>query len=369
MKRLIVGTYCFLTKIHLIDLKGKLEMKYSYVRNHFDHIIIDYNKNTKIKIAQDGLVYLDTTDFTKTPLEWYNILREGVLKKVVMEDDELSFRQMILKKEPVIIVITDSFDKKIFESTGRKYDYTMKASYGTKHYGQGLVVFEKMKLTKLKTEELIETQLFFADYQEFARRLLEYNQAIWDEVSNVRMREQLRFKDIPNMINDLVEYKRVIGTAISHIQLIDHFLERRKTYCNIRKELDELKLYDYDELKVLNKYVKSQFYSTKEHIMSTVRLTEDLYKENEQKEFNILQVIFAVGTIAAIVSLGAMPGARLYMEITGNTVAGEMISFNTPDLIFWTIISISIGIFLFVLLNYFFLSAKKLRIVSLFKKE
>jgi uncharacterized membrane protein YjfL (UPF0719 family) len=98
-------------------------------------------------------------------------------------------------------------------------------------------------------------------------------------------------------------------------------------------------------------------------------LVQFLYKENEQKEFNILQVIFAIGTIATIVSLGAMPGAKIFMNIIDNQIVGEVVSFNFITLILWTFVSVLVGVIMFVLLNYLFLSAKKLKIVELIKKK
>ena len=368
MDRLIVGTYAFLTKIHLLELKQKITRPYTYVRDHYDHILIPYDETTRIKIAQDGLIYIDTTDFTRTPEEWHGILRHEVLEHLVSDDDESFFKTMLLTKRPSIILITKD-GTKAFERYNRVRDYTIRTRFVTKHYGQGLVVYEHLTLKGKKREELIETQLFFADYQELARSLLAHNQELWDEVTTSRRREQFRFKEIPLMISSLIEHKRRVTTAMMTIEQIDEFLARRADTCTIQRELTALKLYDFDELRALSRYIKSQYQATQEHISSTITLTEDLYKENEQKELNILQVIFAVGTIAAIVSLGAMPGATLFLEITGNTVSGDLISFSTTDMIFWTAISIVIGVVLFIALNYFFLSAKKLRIVSLIKKR
>jgi hypothetical protein len=367
MDRLIIGTYAFLTKIHLLALKDRITRPYTYVRADYDHLIIPYDTKTRIKVAQDGLVYLDTTDTSKTPDEWYEILKDELLNHLIAHDEEAFFNKLLITKHPAIIALTDTNGSVLYERYGRERDYTVKTRFVTKHYGHGLVVYENLTLKGKKREELIETQLFFADYQELARHLLAHNQDIWNKVSTTRRREQFRFKDIPLMINELIEDRRLVTTAMLTIEHIDDFLARRCATCTISKELEALKLNDFDELRVLTKYVHNQYSTTKEHISSTITLTEDLYKENEQKELNILQVIFAVGTIATIVSLGAMPGATLLLEITGNTVSGDIVSFSTIDLIFWTIISITIGIGLFIALNYFFLTAKKLRIVSLIK--
>lgn len=367
MDRMIIGAYMFLTKIHLLELKQRLTLPHRYVRDTYDHLIITYDERTTIKVTQDGLVYLDTTS-ERDPDEWYAILKQEVLGHLV-NDEEAYFKRALTSKRAAIIILTNKSGTALYERYARGYDYTIRTPFATKHYGDGLVVYEKLTLKGKKREELLETQLFFADYQELVRELLTHNTAIWSKVSDTRKREQFRFKEIPLMINELIEDKRLVSTAMENIAQIESFLSRRESTCTIRSELEKLKLYDFAELRALNAYVRSEYYATREHITSTITLTEDLYKENEQKELNILQVIFAVGTIATIVSLGAMPGAKLFLTISGNEVVGDLVSFSPIDLVFWTAISIITGVALFIALNHFFLSAKKLRIVSLIKRE
>ena len=368
MPQLYIGIHAYLTKIHLLGLKEQIGMPFKYVRADFDKIIITVDKKTTVTVSQDGLILLKTSSSPENIDKWHGwLLRHIVAKLMVLDEEDAFFKNILQKNRPTIVYIGGK--KSDFEKLGKKLDYSIKSQHMTKHYGDGLVVIENMKLKGVKLEEYLATQVFFCDYQAIVQELINYNKQLWQKVTSVRARGTYRFKELPPIIDELLEEKRMCTVITKRIEQLDDFIMERKSKCTIKNVLDPLKLYDFDEMVRLNNYVRDQLLMTNEYISSTMSLIEFIYKDNEQKELNILQVIFAVGTIATVVSLGAMPGAKLFLEMQGNTIVGEMVAFSSNDLIFWTIISVVIGIVLFMILNYFFLSAKKLRIVSLLKDK
>ena len=85
-------------------------------------------------------------------------------------------------------------------------------------------------------------------------------------------------------------------------------------------------------------------------------LQQSVETMNEEKEMKLLQVIFLIGVIASILTLGAMPGAKITLYNPDGSLAatGNMVSFDLGDLINFGIAAIIFSIVFFVLFNYIY---------------
>jgi len=363
--KVIIGIYAFLTKLHLIELKQKLDVPFTYIRSDFDHIIIDIDDNSKAYVYQDGLCYIETNSYNEKKF-WVNWIKKNIFSKMLELNDDPFYQEILSKKDYSMIVINSKKD--VFKELNLEKDYAISSKNIVKSYGSGLAVFEST-LTQKKLSELVQIQLIFQDYQTLIREMLNYNKSNWNEVYQLRSKKKYFYKDLPLLINKLFEQKRLFGSLLSGIGKLDDFIVLRESKTSISSLLNVLKLNDFNEMKALNNYVHDQLVMTKEYIDSSINLINFLYKENEQKEFNILQVIFAIGTIASLIALGAMPGSKISLFQTNSGFEGNLISFDRSDLFFWSIVSIVSGIAIFMILNFLFLHAKKFRIVTLIGKD
>jgi len=365
---IIIGGYIYITKLHFIHLKNKI--KHKYFRQDFDYIIAKTDMG-ELSFYQDGLVLLkfdgEFSDIEK---------REKWLKKFILENIEISnshhsdFLNTLFSKKLSIVIINPKGDiKELYKKANKKFDYEIKSKKIIKTYGEGLITYRDIKLSKSQLDNLIIYQTIFSEFHNTIRLLLTKNQEISDEVELLRKQEELKFKEIPQLIDKLIEKRRFLKIFQKKIMQFDDFILQREHSCPIIKILKDIKLNDFKELIRLSYYLKDELDTTITAIDSTIELTQFRYNENSQKEMNILQVIFAVGTIATIVGLGAMPGAKIFLTMSGSEITGKLISFNMQDLVIWTIISISAGIIVFGILNYVFLYTKKVRIVKLFKNN
>ncbi len=369
--------YIFITKVHFLAFKDviedKLKLNFEYIRGNFDTIILHPDPKRIVRVSQDGLIYLEYDGQLKNIDKEYDWLKKYVLEKFeLLDEEDLFFSKIILQKPPSILIYSSKkipSIEAIYSPLCRSVDYKLSTNYLTKHYGDGCAVFEGCKLRGEKLYDLIETQLIFMEYQELSKYVLNYNLKTWKEMTILRKRDTFKFKELPTMISNLLEKQREISAIYRRINQSDDFLMQRQDTCKIPKILDTLEMHDFTEMIRLKNYIQDQLGMTKDYIDSTIKQIEYVYKDNESKEMNILQVIFAIGTIAAIVSLGAMPGAELVLNVVGDSITGEIISFDMATLFFWTAISIIIGIGLFVLLNFSFMHVKKLRIVTFLRRK
>lgn len=365
---MVIGVYTYLTKLHFLELKERLA--HTYIRDDFDRIIVTTPEG-EVTIAQDGLIYLRTERPVEELERLERWLKENVLRDIAeLEGKESSFTRILLASRPTVILLEPGPEiKELYRRLSRKYDYEIASPHLTKTYGEGLITYRDIALHGERLRHLIEYQLLLAEYQDLARELLHHNERIDKEIKRLRQREEIRYRELPEIINVLMDRRQEVNGILKKVEQLDDFLEQRGERCRIRDLLEALKLHDFTEMVRLNNYVRDQFDLTMRYIASTIELSEFVYKENEQKELNILQVIFAIGTIATIVSLGAMPGAQLFLTISGDAVSGEIVSFDGQTLLVWTVISVVIGLLLFLALNYLFLYAKKVRIIKPFRRR
>ncbi|MCF7861009.1 hypothetical protein K9M79_02095 [Candidatus Woesearchaeota archaeon] len=389
VSKIIVGRLFFLTKIHLLKIKKHLREEgftVKYIRDDFDFIEIIHNK-VKYIVTQDGLVYgiRNLTKIVDNVAELNHFIIEVIYKDILQMHvlDTLLIRKLVKKVPEVLIFDSSMNDQKadgLFKSLGRNHDYTISITKPfriKKYYGNGLAVFKYVfkslqRNRKLKT--LLESQIVLSDYQNIIPYLVSEYHDIWRQVTDVRNKSQLRMKELPQLIDQLLEAERQIKHTMSQLQQFDNFIAERQRIVIQNKDetiLKNLKLFDFDEMINLNDYVNEQWIMARDYVHSTLTLIDTIYKENSQKEMTLLQVIFAVGTIATIVSLGAMPGARFFFTdpLTNKAVAGQLIAFSLPDLARWSMISIAIGIASFYIVNKFYMNSKKLKIVNLIRSK
>ncbi len=338
--RIVVGMYLYLTKVALLDLKSKLEMPYTYVRDYYDSIVLNPDKTSTLKMTQDGLVYLSFQGQIEDIPKWYDWIKKEIVSKIELLDEEDIFYQTLLNEKPPTIIILPGKEKldtvDAFRKANRKFDYEIKTPKVHKEYGDGLVIFRNTKISEQDINSLIEHQIILADYQNLARRLLKYNKGYWESISEIRRKEKYVYKDLPELTDSLMDKRHNIDSVIHRIKQLDDTLESRNSRCFIKNILAPLKMDDYTEMIGLNNYLIDQFEMTKDYVSSTVELIHMLYQENEQKEFNILQVIFAIGTIASLVGLAGISDDEFVITQSGNQIIGQMFTFDVQSLIFWT---------------------------------
>lgn len=364
----IIGVHVYFTKLHFLDLKRKFE--HEYIPDIYHSIFIKTEWGT-IKITRDGLIYLRTKIMIEDINKVYSWIKSNVLSQISSFDEEDTFFMNFLLKEKPSIIVFDPIEQvpEVYEKLGRKCDYTVKTKKLTKSVGQGLVIYKNAKYSDSEMKDLLEYQLLMSEYQTLIQDLLLYNKGLSKEISALRKKQKLRYKELPNIINTLVDRKREISFMLKKVGQLGEFIKERLEKCKIVDILEDTKSNNLPEMIRLNGYLKDQFEINQDYIVHTIELAQFIYRENEQKELNILQILFATSAIAAIMSLGAMPGARLFMNIGGEEVVGEIVAFSIRELITWTFISIVIGVFLFIFLNFVFLYAKKTRLVHLFDRK
>jgi len=82
----------------------------------------------------------------------------------------------------------------------------------------------------------------------------------------------------------------------------------------------------------------------------------------EQREMKLLQAIFLVGVIASMLTLGAMPGAKINLYTPDGVLAatGSIASFKLEDFLLFGFTALSVSLLLFLLFNFMYIKLTRL---------
>lgn len=229
----------------------------------------------------------------------------------------------------------------------------------------------KVKIVKesqktLPSFSLFEYVVFFEEYKQFFEIALRAHRSLWSAVSKIRDKNEIRYKDLPNIRDTLLDIQRDIIFIKSRLNQLDGYMRAREKLASkqVLMELKKVKEYNFETLRNAKEYFKELFDMTEKHANTTLDLVSSLYRENEQKELTTLQIIFIVGVVASIISLGAMPGSNIIItDTSGNMVySAQLSSFDFKQLVYFGSITLLGGAIVFYLLHFIFKSAKRFKL-------
>lgn len=217
--------------------------------------------------------------------------------------------------------------------------------------------------------ELVRYLVFLRDYKQQLEKLLNAHRQMWEEVTTIREHDTVHFSDLPKFRDDLLNLTKDISFFKSRLAQMDIYIKKRM------EALDELlkrslaKDYVSEELSSLldaHEYFVDLWEMTENYANSTFDLISLLYQENEQKEINMLQIIFIIGVLASLLTLGAMPGANLtFRNSFGEVIArGQLESFSLLSFVQFGSIAFITSVVVYYVLHLAFTRVKRLRVLD-----
>lgn len=217
--------------------------------------------------------------------------------------------------------------------------------------------------------EVVRHFIFLRDFKDQLERLLHAHRQIWDEITAIREKETVHFSDLPNFRDSLLNLSKDISFFKSRLAQMDLYIKKRMNVMEDVLGETSLKQYIEDELSSLfdaHEYFTDLWEMTDNYANSTFELITFLYQENEQKEINVLQVIFIIGVLASLLTLGAMPGANLtFRNAAGQIIGqGQLESFSLVSFLQFGSIAFITSVVVYYILHFSFTRLKKLRVVD-----
>ena len=225
---------------------------------------------------------------------------------------ELAKIELIL---PYIIVASEADEKEIKELFSELGD-SVRSSAGTPeislYFGTELflLVVKEFKKEDIQPEEIIKYLIFFREFATQLNGYLQAHRTIWEDISQIRSKPALRFRDFPEIRNSLMGIKQTLSFVEARLGQMENFIKIRQSRAK-EKGLDGvlrlLSIYEFDTLCNTHSYITDLWKMTKDYADSTFSLLGMFYQENIQREVDALKLITIISLAAALFRLSFLP--------------------------------------------------------------
>ncbi len=365
IKTLVTGSWFPRTKLHLkeyftflrsgtthLPLDGRkvktLQKKLAptgvaYVGGRFDKVVADLDGHA-VEYFEDGLLLIGRK--TQDAVAGIDDLRKfydhrmvpalGLIYSVGTPVITPTFKHAALR--PVIIIAGPAPEREVADlaaKCGETVHFTARRGEVAVHYADNLVFI--CGADEDFSRRLAGMILLSREYEHKLRHFLDTHRTVWEEIEQLRARQALALRELPAIRDRLLDYHRDFSVLRARLNQMDSYLDERRSEADDSGQAEALRgleAYRFAKLKSATRYVDRLWEMLEDYLRSTVEITGLMYQENLQKEINFQQFIFLLGSVAAVLALGSIAGASLYMfDPDGGIMAtGSIRSFALADL-------------------------------------
>lgn len=185
---------------------------------------------------------------------------------------------------------------------------------------------------------IIDELILAREYEHRLKQYFEMHRQMWERIAEIQRRTSIPSHELPNIRDQLLIYRRDMAIVKARMGQMTGYLDERRDEIDdlgLTEDLRAVEAYRFDKLASSTLYVTRLWDMLQEYLDSTVQITGFFYQENLQKEINIQQFIFLVGSVAAVIGLGTITGTNLVLfSAEGQSLyRGFMSSFNAAALL------------------------------------
>lgn len=274
---------------------------------------------------------------------------------------------------PVIIVVRQTNDQDVTDlmsNLGDATHFIARSPERTVHFADNHIVIVDDKGDDDFNIRLAGEYVFFREYEHKLKHFLDLHRTVWEAIEKMRSKDALTLKDLPSVRDRLLDFQRDLSVLRARLAQMDAYLDERHAQIDdlgLAQTMRQLEAYRFAKMRIATKYMERLWSMLDDYINSTVTITGLMYQENLQKEINFQQFVFLLGSIAAIIALGALPGSTLALfGPDGKLVSsGKIVSFGLPGLMLYGGIAFLGTLIIFAVIRPLISSFKRIRATSL----
>lgn len=346
IEKIYIGTWFQRTNLHLREFfyflqtgKSNLDLDQSELNTFFkklrpikvhweekeifDSVFAKFD-NLEIVFFEDGLILLKK-DYQELEKD-LRILKEFYEKKFSPAVSYLYSLGAPLPKKlaktelilPYIIVVSKAEKREVRDLFSEIKD-SLQSSVNTSglsiYFGSKAFILNlKTKKEDIQIEEIIKYFIFFREFSAQLDGYLRAHRTIWEDISKIRSKPVLRFRDFPGVRNSLMEIKQTLSFVEARLAQMENFMTIRKERAKekgLDKILRSLSIYQFGTLTNAHQYMISLWQMTKDYADSTFSLLNMFYQENVQREVDALKLVTIISLMATFFRLSSMTSYNL----------------------------------------------------------
>ena len=289
------------------------------VSDYLEYIEVITNSKIKIKYYEDGLylfeILSDTIEEDSQKLKDYfeknwkpaidYLFSLGAPTPKILSNLKDDHPVVIgeLSKSPGKEKVNESLYGKIYSDILSKKARVIK----TKKF---ILVFISTR-KKEDLDSLVEMQIFFREFKWQLHRYLNIHRNIWEEISQIKEKKQIRGKDADEYRLKLDSYQKTIRLISNRINQMSVYAKTRSSlskYLKVEEELVSLFQYKYEDLFNSLEYIKEIWKMTLDYVDSAIQMINEIKTKTAVSGIKSIQLLTSIGAIAGVVRL-ASPNA------------------------------------------------------------
>jgi len=165
------------------------------------------------------------------------------------------------------------------------------------------IIIAAAKKNQDMVTHLIEDQLFFREFKDQLERYLNIHRTIWEEISNIKERQNIKGTQITPLRNKLEGYQKTISLIDSRIAQMGTYAHTRKSLSkqsNTADHLSNLFQYKYETLLDTHQYIKEIWKMTKDYLGSALKVISEIQAESTKDSIRSLQLVTTIGVLSGL---------------------------------------------------------------------
>ena len=156
-----------------------------------------------------------------------------------------------------------------------------------------------------QNENLIEMQIFFKEFKDHLERYLDIHRKVWEEISDIKEREEIFGKDVSEHRAKLDSYQKTISLIKSRINQMGPYARTRSSlskYLKVEDQLASLFQYKFEDLFSTLSYIKDLWGMTSEYVNAAIGVVKEIESKAAASSLRSIQVLASLGFVAGLIS-------------------------------------------------------------------
>lgn len=165
------------------------------------------------------------------------------------------------------------------------------------------IFVDVMQSRKKDLRSLAEMQIFFSDFKLQLHKYLDIHRKIWEDISDIKERHDIRGKDVDDYKKKLESYKKTVQLIRNRINQMNNYAKTRAEISEkirVDKRLNDLFAYRFEDLFNTLEYIKEVWAMTLDYVNDGVDVLNDVEKKSSSEGLKSIQLLVSLGVIAGI---------------------------------------------------------------------
>lgn len=291
-----------------------------YVGGRFDRVSAEFDDITSL-FHEDGLMTVSiqvksiSEDLQKLRDFHEKLMMPSLSMLYGLGVPVITYKIPTLTQRPLIILakgVEDVEARKFCAELDDEIHYIARHTDRTVYFAERHIIVGDESGGAGTTRYIIDELILSREYEHRLKQYLELHRQLWERIAKIQNRASIPSYELPAIRDHLLNYRRDMAVIRARISQMEAYLNERKSEIDdlgLTEDLRAVEAYRFEKLTSSTFYITRLWDMLEEYLDTTLQITGFFYQENLQKEINIQQFIFLVGSVAAVMGLGTLAGA------------------------------------------------------------